>query len=217
MVTCKSPVAVMRAAHELGTQLFREQAHKFSRKDFTLPQLFACLVLREHQKKSYRGTEVLLRDCSDLREAVGLTRAPDHNTICRAFTHLIKPARMNRALDLQVAAAKAKGLGVRGDSAKPTALDGTCFESRHVSRHFEKRQRQTAKQGRQRGRREKRRVQPAKTAKAKAKAAGDRRRSRTVKRLPKLSIAVAASCHLILAARATTGGGADQPHFEAEG
>ncbi len=35
-----------------------------------------------------------------------------------------------------------------------------------------------------------------------------------MRRLPKLSIAVAASCHLILAARATVGMGADQPHFE---
>ncbi len=84
----------MRAAHELGTQLFDEYAHRFSRKDYALPQLFACLALREHQKKSYRGTEALLRDCSDLRDAVGLTRAPDHNTICRAFTHLVKPAKM---------------------------------------------------------------------------------------------------------------------------
>ena len=110
-------------------------------------------MLREHQKESYRGTEALLRDCSDLREAVGLARAPDHNTICRAFTHLIKPAKMQRALDLQVAAAKAKGLDVRGDSVKPAVLDSTCFESRHVSRHFEKRQRQTAKQDRKQARR----------------------------------------------------------------
>jgi hypothetical protein len=42
----------------------------------------------------------------------------------------------------------------------------------------------------------------------------NRRRSRTVKRLPKLSIAVACACHLILAARATTGAGGDQPFFE---
>ena len=46
-----------------------------------------------------------------------------------------------------------------------------------------------------------------------AKAAADRRRSRTAKRLPKLSLAVASSCHLILAARATTGLGSDHPHF----
>ena len=148
MVTCKSPVAVMRAAHELGARLFNGHAHKFSRKDFTLPQLFACLVLREHQKKSYRGTEALLEDCSDLRGAVGLPRAPDHNTLWRAFEHLVKPGRMNRALDLMADKAKALGLDVAGDSAKPAVLDSTCFESRHVSRHFERRQRQTAGPGR---------------------------------------------------------------------
>ena len=48
---------------------------------------------------------------------------------------------------------------------------------------------------------------------ATAKAAADRRRSRTLKRLPKLSLAVACSCHLILAARATTGAGSDHPRF----
>ena len=42
----------------------------------------------------------------------------------------------------------------------------------------------------------------------------NRRRSRTVKRLPKLSLAVATACHLILAARATTGAGGDQRFFE---
>ena len=152
MITCKSPVTVMRAAHALGAELFEEHSHTFSRKDFTLPQLFACLVLREHQKKSYRGTEALLRDCSDLRDAVGLVRAPDHNTLCRAFTHLVKPAKMNRALDLQAATAKSKKLDIQGDSVKPAALDSTCFESRHVSRHFEKRQRQTATQDRKRQR-----------------------------------------------------------------
>ena len=35
-----------------------------------------------------------------------------------------------------------------------------------------------------------------------------------MKRLPKLSIAAAASCHLTLAARATTGMGSDHPHFQ---
>ena len=111
MITCKSPAAVMRAAHALGAELFDEYSHAFSRKDFTLPQLFACLALREHQEKSYRGTEELLRDCPGLRAAAGLARAPDHNTLWRAFEHpphLVKPAKMSRALDLQAAAAKAK-------------------------------------------------------------------------------------------------------------
>lgn len=42
----------------------------------------------------------------------------------------------------------------------------------------------------------------------------NRSRRRTVKRLPKLSLAVATACHLVLAARATTGAGGDQPFFK---
>lgn len=46
-----------------------------------------------------------------------------------------------------------------------------------------------------------------------AKIAANRRRAAVVKRLPKLSLAVHAASHLILAARATTGMGADHAHF----
>ena len=34
----------MRVAYDLGRRVLPEQSSKFSRKDFTLPQLFACLV-----------------------------------------------------------------------------------------------------------------------------------------------------------------------------
>ena len=44
----------MRAAYELAAEALPDYASKFIRHDFTLPQLFACLVVREHQKKSYR-------------------------------------------------------------------------------------------------------------------------------------------------------------------
>jgi hypothetical protein len=52
----------MQAAHKLATQCLPDYRSKFSRHNFTLAQLFACLVLREHQKKSYRGVEALLID-----------------------------------------------------------------------------------------------------------------------------------------------------------
>ena len=42
----------------------------------------------------------------------------------------------------------------------------------------------------------------------------NRSRRRVIKRLPKLSLAIATACHLILGARATTGGGGDQKIFE---
>ena len=55
----------MLVAFLLATHCLPQYSDKFSRHDFTLPQLFACLVIREHQKKSYRGVEALLRDCPD--------------------------------------------------------------------------------------------------------------------------------------------------------
>jgi hypothetical protein len=71
------------------------------------------------------------------------------------------------------------------------------FEPYHLSRHFEKRRRQSAEKVRQKG-------LPKDI---------NRRRAAAIKRLPKLSLAVQAASHLILAARATTGGGPDYEHF----
>lgn len=190
----------MRAAYELAKTSLPTYSDKFSRHDFTQPQLFACLVLREHQKKSYRGVEALLEDSPLWREDIGLSRTPDHNTLCRAFNGLVKPGVISSMLDQTARWANDRKL-IRG-RVKPVALDSSMFESRHVSRHFEFRQRQSARGGRRKRR------------KTSGKAAGDRRRSRVVRGLPKLSLAVASSCHMILAARATTGGGADQPFFE---
>jgi hypothetical protein len=190
----------MRAAFFLATHCLPNYRNPFSRHDFTLPQLFACLVIREHQKKSYRGVEELLRDCPDWLAEIGMTRAPDHNTLWSAFNHLAKPRVVNSMLDLQVQWAQQRKL-IKG-RIKLAALDSSMFESRHVSRHFEKRQRQSARETRKISR------------KTGGKSAGDRRRSRVVRGLPKLSLAVATSCHLILAARATTGAGGDQPFFE---
>ena len=190
-------------AHHLGKQTLPDYSSKFSRQDFTLPQLFACLVLREHQKKSYRGVEALLKDSPEWCAAIGMDgRVPDHNTLCHAFGVVARLGATNRMLDLQARWAKRCRM-VQGP-VKPAALDSSLFESRHVSRHFEKRCRET------RHAKHKRR----KNGKKHLKTQGDRRRSRTVKRLPKLSLAVSSLSHLILAARATTGGGPDYGHFE---
>jgi hypothetical protein len=203
MITCKSPRKVMQAAHRLASHCLPQYSDKFSRHDFTLPQLFACLVIREHQKKTYRGVEALLHDCPNWLADIGMTRAPDHNTLWRAFGHLVKRSTVNSMLDLQVQLAEQRNL-IKG-RIKPVALDSSMFESHHVSRHFEHRQKQSARAARKKQR---------KTGKKSEKSAADRQRSRVVRGLPKLSLAVASSCHLILAARATTGAGGDQPFFE---
>src|SRR5947208_10667204 len=123
METCKSPRTVLLWAHHLGQRIFADYSCKFSRHDFTLPQLFACLVLREHQKKSYRGIEALLRDCPQWLAAIGMRGAPDHNTLCRAFKLLIKPGNVNRMLDLQARWMKQFKMG--HSAAKPLAIDSS--------------------------------------------------------------------------------------------
>src|ERR1700722_1057976 len=105
METCKSPRKVLDAAYALGLTCLKRRS-KFSRKDFTDAQLFACLVLREHQKKSYRGIVALLEDCPEWCRDIGLTKGPDHNTLCRGFHRLVKPRMVETMLDLSVHAAQ---------------------------------------------------------------------------------------------------------------
>src|SRR5438270_13650689 len=100
MLTCKSPRRVMQVAHHLASRCLPAYSCKFSRKDFTLPQLFACLVVREHQRQTYRGVEALLRDAPDWCHAIGMAKIPDHNTLCRAFHGLNLGRRCRKLLDL---------------------------------------------------------------------------------------------------------------------
>ena len=187
----------MRAAWHLASQSLPEYSSKFSRKDFTLPQLFACLVVKEQMRRSYRGAEALLRDCDNWLRDVGLRRAPDHNTLCRAAAFLLAKCRVGRLLDKLVQwAAIARMLGLSTD---PLAIDSTTYESHHVSRHYERRCAQTRKRMR---------------AKEAAKTGRNATRADTVKSLPKLAVGVATRCHLILSAWTGTGAGGDHPHFE---
>ena len=144
MITSKSPRKVLKLAYALGVEVLPKYFSPFSRHDgFTKPQLFACLVLREHQKKSFRGVEALLADSPGWLADIGLSKAPDHNTLSRAFNEFVDPDLASSMLDLMAKLARSRKL-LRGDGLKPLTLDSSMYESRHVSRHFEKRQRDTA-------------------------------------------------------------------------
>src|SRR5678815_4933227 len=127
MITSKSPRKVLKLAYALGVEVLPKYFSPFSRHAFTKPQLFACLVLREHQKKSYRGVEALLKDCPDWCADIGLTRVPDHNTLQRSFDVIVTVRRTNKMLDEQ--AAGFDEAGVLDLSAKPLAMDSTHLES----------------------------------------------------------------------------------------
>lgn len=140
MITSKSPRKVLRLAHELARQALPDHDSRFSRHDFTNAQLFACLVLREHQRKSFRGVEALLRDSPTWRADIGLSKTPDHNTLCRAFDRFVRPAMAWTMLDLMAKLAQTRRT-IRRKRDQPLAIDSSMYESRHVSRHFDRERR----------------------------------------------------------------------------
>jgi len=189
---------VMRVAYQLARKTLPKHSCKFSRQDFTLAQLFACLVVREFFGLSFRRAEALLADSPQWLAEIGLAKAPDHNTLWRAFDALLAGRRCDRILDLLAELfAKADLLTLR---RRPLAIDSTCFEQRHRSMHYDRRCRHMADNTRR---------QPGKWGQSVNAA-----RSRRLKRTPKLAIAVDSGSHLILSAKARIGGGSDAPDFD---
>jgi hypothetical protein len=197
MLTSQSPRMVMRTAYHLARRLLPEHSCKFSRQDFTLAQLFACLVVREFFDLSYRRTEALLADSPAWLADIGLAKAPDHNTLWRAFESLLARRRCSRMLDLLAELfTKAKLLTLRN---RPLAIDSTCMEQRHRSGHYDYRCRYMAMHGKRPGKY--------------GKIVNDARSAR-LRRMPKLAIAVDSGCHLILSAKVRIGNGSDAPDFD---
>ena len=86
----KSPRAVAREALRLAREALPAYASKFSRKDYTQHQLFACLALKTFFKTDYRGVVQLLHDFAELREELGLADVPHYSTLCYAANRLLK-------------------------------------------------------------------------------------------------------------------------------
>ena len=202
METSRSPLELFRRAYALGCKLWSDYDSRFSRHDFTRPQLFACLALREWLHLSYRKTEVFLIDVPQWLTEIGMNGVPDHNTLWRSFGKLLKPRKMNRALDLM--ASEEEDRLSKGLKSKPLTIDSTCYEPHHRSRHYDRVCRKLALAGGGK--------YPEKPGKYGA--AVNASRSRQLRRMPKLALAAAAASHHILAVRTAIGGGSDHPDFE---
>jgi hypothetical protein len=107
--TTQDPIALARAALEVGQAALPPYSHPKSPHKFTQAQLFALLVLRQFFRLDYRGVVAWLRRWSELREALGLTRLPHYSTLCYAEDRLLKKgaprASWMRQLGLPVGAA----------------------------------------------------------------------------------------------------------------
>ncbi len=139
--TSKSPKAVFLTAHRVGQRRLRAYAHVFSPKKFTQPQLFACLVLKEFLRLDYRKLSALLTDTPTLAGTIGLEKIPHFTTFQKAHDRLLGSNRAKRLLEETVDGAVKHKLMKR--RVKLAAIDGTGFESRHVSVYYAKRKKQT--------------------------------------------------------------------------
>ena len=137
----KSPRKVAAVALEVGRRSLPRYSHRYSRRDYTLAQLFALLVLRQLFKTDYRGITAYLHDWPTLQQDLGLKKVPHFTTLQKAERRLFAAARVQRLLSHTV------GL-YHGDEADEqpaahhidqAAADGTGFETHQASRYFVRR------------------------------------------------------------------------------
>jgi hypothetical protein len=131
MISSKSPRTVAAVALEAGRQVFSDYSHVYSPRKFTQPQLFACLVLKDFEKKDYRGVRQLLEDCADLRDAIGLKTIPHFTTLQKASGRLLKQKQERQLVDDTVGRIRK-----RSKIVKYAAADSSGFDAHHASRYF---------------------------------------------------------------------------------
>jgi hypothetical protein len=88
----KSAARLAREALRAGEAALPAYSSRVSRHDFTQPQLFALLTLRQFLKTDYRGLVTLVAEWSDLRRALGLRKVPRYSTLCYAERRLLAGA-----------------------------------------------------------------------------------------------------------------------------
>lgn len=132
--TSKSPRKVALEALSAARQALPAYSSHFSRKDFTLAQHFACLVLKSFFRTDYRGISAILVDCSDLRQALELKKVPHFTTLQKAHQRILTFGPTNQLLDVTVR--RALGEHPRVELA---AGDSTGIDASQISPYFVKR------------------------------------------------------------------------------
>src|SRR5215213_9099396 len=80
----KSALRVAREALAVGRAALPPYGSRYSRHDYTQPQLFALLVLKQFLRTDYRGLVALVAEWRDLRHALGLRKVPHYSTLAHA-------------------------------------------------------------------------------------------------------------------------------------
>lgn len=137
----KSPRAVAREALRLAQARLPAYSSKFSRKDFTQHQLFACLALKTFFKTDYRGLVAQLADHAELRQVLALRSVPHFTTPQKASRRLLRLPKARRLFTATVHRFLRRRRRVRR-----VALDSTGLDCGHASRYYIRRRGGATKQ-----------------------------------------------------------------------
>jgi DDE family transposase/transposase-like protein DUF772 len=120
-----------RVALQVATRVVPPYRSRFSKHQFTQPQLLAILCLMRYEDWTFREAEVRLREHGELREALQLRTVPDYTTLYR-FLKRLDDDTIDRGLGETV-----RQLRRGRRSARVTAgVDGTGLAPQAVSTYF---------------------------------------------------------------------------------
>lgn len=138
-------------AHHMGRRTLPAYASRFSRRDFTQPQLFTILVLRQFHKTDYRGMVAILADNATLCDDLDLTKVPHFTTLQKAERKLLKDRHVadllarTIALFFDLREASGRDAPAEAQCVEQVAADSSGFELDHASRYFTRRKRKPRK------------------------------------------------------------------------
>ena len=136
---------MLRTAYRVGQARLPRYAHPCSPRKFTQPQLLACLALKEFLQCDYRKLAAFLEDTPELARTIELDLIPHFTTFHKAARRLLLADGAHGLLSETVE--RAVQAGVAKKRVKLAAIDGTGFETRHISAYFVKRRQRACKTG----------------------------------------------------------------------
>jgi Transposase DDE domain/Transposase domain (DUF772) len=122
-----------RAALEVARAALPLYRTRFSKHQFTQPQLLAILCLMRYEDWTFREAEVRLREHRELRAALRLSSVPDYTTVYR-FLRRLPDDTIETVLGESVR--RLRRSSRRGRRQAAVAVDGTGLSPHGVSTYF---------------------------------------------------------------------------------
>lgn len=122
-----------RVAMQVATAALPTYRTRFSKHQFTQPQLLAILCLMRYEDWTFREAEVRLREHGELRAALQLSRVPDYTTVYR-FLRRLPDDTIENVLGESVR--RLRRSSRRGRRRAAVAVDGTGLLPHGVSTYF---------------------------------------------------------------------------------